>query len=151
MDSKKVELKKTKKFGRAVFAKAEIPKGHLIATFDGPFYDNDFDDWTEDLLNHAIQCGPSLWRDSKGLARYLNHSCDPNCGIKGRFKVVAMRNIKKGEQITWDYEMTEKSNWWKMKCQCGSANCRKKIGNYKNLPKGQRRKYSGFISSWLLK
>jgi hypothetical protein len=149
MDSKKVQVKQTDTFGKAVFAKVNIRKGHLIASFDGPFYDNDFEAWTKDILNHAIQVGALLWRDSKGLARFINHSCEPNCGIRGRFDIVAMRNIKAGEQITWDYEMTEKSSWWRMKCHCGAPNCRKKIGTYENLPASQRKKYVGFISTWL--
>jgi uncharacterized protein len=148
-DSKKIMLRKTKKFGRGVYAKQKIKKGEVVAVFDGPFYDDEFDDWTKDLLNHTIQCGKALWRDSKGLARYLNHSCEPNCGIKGRFKVVTMRAIKPGEQLTWDYEMTEKSDWWKLKCKCGAPSCRKVIGNYRNLPLKLRKKYKGFISTWL--
>ncbi len=149
MDSPKVFVKKTKKFGKGVYAKANIKKGEIVAQFDGEFYDDHFEHWTRDLQNHTIQCGENLWRDSKGLARLINHSCDPNCGIKRRFDVVAMRDIKKGEQITWDYEMTEKSDWWRLKCKCGSPLCRKVIGNYENMPPEIRKKYKGYISSWL--
>lgn len=149
MDNRKVALRRTKKFGKGVFAKSPIIKGELIAKFDGTIYDDDFEEWTRDLQNHTIQVGRSRWRDSKGLARFINHSCDPNCGIKGLYNVVAMRDIKKGEQITWDYEMTEKSDWWRMRCKCGSPLCRKWIGNYKNMPKKIRQKYKGFISRWL--
>ena len=91
-----------------------------------------------------------LWRDSRGIARFVNHSCDPNCGIKRRFDIVAMRPIAAGEQITWDYEMTEKSWWMKMKCCCGLPICRKRIGSYSRMPKHIRLKYKGYISRWLL-
>ena len=149
MDHKHIKLKNTKRFGKGVFATAPIKKGTQVAIFDGPFFDDEFDEWTPDLLNHAIQCGKKLWRDSKGLARYFNHSCEPNCGIKGKFRLVAMRDISKGEALTWDYEMTEKSDWWKMKCKCGTASCRKVIGNYSRMPKAIRRKYQGYISDWI--
>lgn len=149
MDNPKVRLRRTRKFGRAVFAVKNIRKGEVIAEFDGPIFDDDFDGWNEDLLSHAIQFGKTLWRDSKGLARYINHSCEPNCGIKDLFKVVAMRPIAAGEQITWDYEMTEKSDWWRMKCHCGSPLCRKRIGDYRKLPRSIRKKYAGYISTWL--
>lgn len=149
MDNPKAFVRRTKKYGKAVFAKEPIRKGEVIAVFDGKIYDDDFDDWTDDLLNHTIQVGPSCWRDSKGFARFMNHSCDPNCGIKGRYKVVAMRAIYPGEELTWDYEMTEKSDWWKLKCKCGSEICRKKIGHYKNMPKKIRAKYKGYISTWI--
>ncbi|MBX3022457.1 MAG: SET domain-containing protein-lysine N-methyltransferase [Bdellovibrionales bacterium] len=150
MDSAKVRIRRTKKFGRGVFAVKPIKKGEIIAAFDGEIYDDDFEPWTDDLLNHAIQIGPKLWRDSKGLARYVNHSCEPNCGIKSKVKIVAMRPIAKGEQVTWDYEMTEKNDWWKMRCRCGSTSCRKIIGNYKNMPRAIRKKYAGYISEWLI-
>lgn len=150
MDHKNIKLKTTKKFGKGVFATGLIRKGEVVAEFDGTIYDNQFKGWNEDLLNHTIQFGKNLWRDSKGLARYLNHSCEPNCGIKDYFRVVAMRDIIKGEQITWDYEMTEKSWWWRMQCLCGHGSCRKRIGNFRNMPLSVRRKYKGYISPWLL-
>lgn len=150
MDNPKVTVRRTRRYGRGVFATSPLRKGEVIAAFDGRFYDDDFDEWTEDLLNHTIQCGRALWRDSRGCARYINHSCDPNCGIRGKYKVVAMRDIAKGEQITWDYEMTEKSDWWRMRCKCGSPLCRKRIGDYRRMPRSIRRKYRGFISEWLV-
>lgn len=149
-DSKKVVVRKNK-FGKAVFAVRKINKGECVAVFDGPIYDDLFDGWTQDLLSHAIQIGPQLWRDSLGLARYINHSCNPNCGIKKKIQITAMRTILPGEEITWDYEMTEKSDWFKMRCGCGSETCRKVIGNYKNMPLHIRKKYKGFISEWLTK
>jgi SET domain-containing protein len=146
----KVQVKTTKRYGRGVFAKQSIRKGEIIGTFDGAVYDADFEDWTEDLLNHVIQFEKDKWRDSKGIARYLNHSCAPNCGIKGLFKIVAMRSIRAGEELTWDYEMTEANDWgWRMKCRCGAPDCRKVIGHYKNMPKSVRKKYGSYISEWL--
>lgn len=150
MDSRKIKLRRTKKFGLGVFAKQKIKKGERIASFDGPIFDYEYEHWSDDILNHTIQFEKRKWRDSNGVARFLNHSCDPNCGIKNLFDVVAMRDIEKGEQITWDYEMTEKNPWWRMRCRCGFINCRRWIGNYKNMPRAVRKKYAGFISEWLL-
>ncbi len=150
MDNAKAQVKRTKKYGRAVFARQSIRKGEVIAAFDGDIFDDDFEPWTEDLLAHAIQIGKARWRDSNGIARLINHSCDPNCGVKDLIKIVAMRNIKTGEEITWDYEMTEKSTWMKMKCRCGSVICRGTIGSYSRMPKKTRTKYTGYISQWLL-
>lgn len=151
MDNKKVKVRTTKTIGKGVFAEKNISKGEIIAVFDGPIIDDNFEPWTDDLYYHAIQIDKTKWRDSIGIARYVNHSCDPNCGIKRRNRIVAMRDIKKGEQLTWDYEMTEKNKYWKMKCRCGSPICRKTIGNFQNMPRKIREKYHGYISSWLLK
>lgn len=150
MDNPKAIIRKTKKYGKAVFAREKIRKGEIIAAFDGPILDDDFEPWTDDLYNHAIQFDKTMWRDSQGIARLLNHSCEPNCGIKGLFKIVAMRTILPGEELTWDYEMTEKNLHWKLKCKCGTSSCRKTIGNFKNMPKHIRQKYKGYISHWLV-
>ncbi len=150
MDSKKVVVRKTADRGEGVFAQVKIKKGETIAAFDGVVYDFDYEDWNNDLYNHVIQFEPRRWRDSKGIARLINHSCDPNCGIHNLFKIVAMRDIAPGEEVTWDYEMTE-NYMWRMKCRCGSPLCRKTVGAYKNMPPATRKKYKGYISDWLLK
>jgi hypothetical protein len=149
MDSRKVVVRRTKKFGRGVFAVKPIRRGETVAVFDGLVYDDDHEDWNDDIYNHAIQFARNMWRDSKGIARLINHSCEPNCGIRNLFRIVAMRDIRAGEQITWDYEMTEKSDNWSMRCKCGSNICRRRIGNYQNMPKHIREKYGTFISAWL--
>lgn len=149
MDNPNLYLKNTKKFGKGVFTRKKIKRGQLVAAFDGKRYDGRFKAWTKDLLTHTIQYGPSHWRDSKGLARYMNHSCAPNCGIRGLFRVVAMREIQAGEHLTWDYEMTEKSDWYRLRCRCNSSKCRKVIGHHDRMPADVRESYKGYLSSWL--
>ena len=152
MDNPKVVVRRTKHHGRGVFAKEDIKKGEVIAVFDGKIYDYDFEGWNDRICDHVVQFEEKKWRISKGIGQRINHSCEPNCGIKNLFKVVAMRKIPKGEEITWDYEMTERNvTGWSMKCSCGTKSCRKKIGNYDNMPEEVRKKYTGYISKWLLK
>jgi uncharacterized protein len=150
MDNPKIQARLTGKYGHGVFAIKNIKKGEVVAEFDGPIYSTWYRKWNNDLYNHTIQIGPHKWKDSLGVARLLNHSCEPNCGIKNYTQVVAMRNIKAGEEITWDYEMTEDHPYWRMKCKCGAKTCRKIIGSYKNMPESVRQKYKGYISQWLL-
>lgn len=150
MDNKKVIIRETQNRGRGAFAGKPIKKGELIAEWDGPIY-SDQDKWNEKNIDHAIQFEKLKWRDSNGIARILNHSCEANCGIKNLFQIVAMRDIKSGEELTWDYEMTENNQFgWKMKCKCGTPSCRKFIGRYDNMPPSVRKKYKGYISDWLL-
>jgi len=159
MDNIKVELRKHK-FGSGLFAKEKINAGEIIAEFDGDIYtDSEQEVWDDNLNDHCVQFEDGKWRYSKGFAVYSNHSCDPNCGIKNLFQIVAMRDIESGEEITWDYDMTEDNEtedkdsfyYWAMDCKCGSAQCRGKIGSYKNMPQNIRDKYEGFISTWLVK
>jgi hypothetical protein len=151
MDNPKVELRSSPLGGRGVFARENIEPGEVIAEFDGQIYPFDYPAWTEDLLNHAVQFERLRFRDSHGLARYVNHSCEPNCGIKGLFKIVSMRIILAGEELAYDYEMIEDSDWWRMQCKCGTPSCRRVIGAYRNLPTERRVRYRGFISEWLTK
>lgn len=151
MNNPKIFVKDGSRYGKGVFCKEKIRKDELVAEFDGEIYGWDDDGWNQELYDHVIQFEERKWRDSNGVARLINHSCNPNCGVKDLFKIVAMRDIEPGEQITWDYEMTEKHPWWRMKCECGEDNCRREIENFDNMPQNVRDRYKGYISEWLLK
>jgi D-alanine-D-alanine ligase len=61
-----------------------------------------------------------------------NHSCDPNTTYKG-LNVIALRNIKRGEELTLDYASFLDENMEPFHCQCGSSKCRGLItGNPNN-------------------
>jgi len=81
------------------------------------------------------------------IAWHLNHSCNPNAGFLENYNLVAVRDIKKGEELTWDYSTYESNPNFKMKCLCGSKNCRTTItGNdWKLLMQNKDRKK--YISS----
>lgn len=88
-----------------------------------------------------------------GGADYLNHSCDPNAGIKGQIFLDAMREIAPDEEVTFDYAMVlcggEGIPPYSMECSCGSPNCRKRVtDNDWLLPELQQR-YDGWFS-WFL-
>ncbi|MAH06697.1 hypothetical protein CMI38_00420 [Candidatus Pacearchaeota archaeon] len=154
MDNLKIILRENKKYGKSLFAKKAINKGEIIAVFDGQVYEaNKCSDLPNEaplkVRDHAIQFEKHKWRDSNGLARFISHSCEPNCGIKESFKIVAIKDIPNGEELTYDYDMTENSDW-KLICKCDSANCRKLIRGYRFLPSEFKKKYRGFISKWLI-
>jgi len=63
--------------------------------------------------------------DGEGLGAFLNHSCDPNCEvdeIKGRVWIFAIRDIARGEELVWDYNLYDDDE--PAPCHCGSAKCR---------------------------
>ncbi len=156
MTNLKVEYRKQNRWGGGLYTRETIEKGEIVACFDGVVYH-----WGHNvesipnepplyLRDHVIQFGPGISRDSaKGWGRFANHSCSPNCGIKELFNIVAMADIPKDAEITWDYAMTENSEWF-MTCSCGSPRCRKLITGYRNLPPEFRADYTGFISQWLV-
>ena len=59
-------------------------------------------------------------------ARLINHSCDPNCEVYGtglKVWVYAIRDIKKGEELTYDYGFGYDEYYKDFPCKCGSKNC----------------------------
>jgi uncharacterized protein len=79
----------------------------------------------------------------------LNHSCDPNVGVRGQITFVAMRDVEVGAELTIDYAMIDGDPAERMECSCGSASCRKLItGDDWRLPELQRR-YAGYFSRYI--
>jgi len=63
--------------------------------------------------------------DGHGMAMFVNHSCQPNCEtdeIDGRVYIAAIRNIKAGEELTYDYWLYDGDD--DAPCHCGSKKCR---------------------------
>ncbi len=153
MDNPNLVVRRVLGMERGVFATKSLKKGTLVAMFNGPSFRAKKCSLLPNvpplyIRDHAIQYSNNKWIDSKGIGRYLNHSCEPNCGIKEKFTIIAMRDIKKGEQLTFDYDMTENSDW-EMICKCKSAHCRGLIHGYRFLPASLKKKYRNYISTYL--
>ena len=78
----------------------------------------------------------------------VNHSCVPNCGMQGNFKIVAMRDIEKGEEITIDYAMVENSTY-ELECLCGNEVCRGVVTGYDWKKKYIQDKYKGYFTEYI--
>jgi len=105
--------------------------------------------------SHASQIGKNKHVLHAGLIIKINHSCDPNCGIRvnetGAHDFVAMRNISVNEEITFDYAMRNYIiDYFPKKCLCGSKNCRGTITGWKDLPDEKKKEYNGFVAPYLL-
>ncbi|MBS3051052.1 MAG: SET domain-containing protein-lysine N-methyltransferase [Candidatus Aenigmarchaeota archaeon] len=91
------------------------------------------------FINNAFRFDEEFYLSPNGrLGDFLNHSCNPNCGIRivdGSMFLVALMDIPKGSEIVMDYStIIADDDIWKMRCNCGSGNCRKSIGRFSNLP-----------------
>jgi SET domain-containing protein len=80
---------------------------------------------------------------------YINHSCSPNSGIKNSVNIVAMKNIGRDEEVTFDYSTSESEYGWYLICHCESRNCRRIIKPYYYLSTELKLKYRDFISEYL--
>lgn len=119
--------------GRGVFAGRAFHAGEEVLEFFGERRDvSAFPD-----LTHALQVGPREFLSSSGgVDDFVNHSCEPNCGITetdGRIVLIALKDLKNGEEITFDYSTTQAGGFWVMGCQCGTAACRGNIGDFSDL------------------
>ena len=104
---------------------------------------------------HSSQIGENEFVTPVGFMALVNHSCDPNCGIKlnetGAHDYVAMADIASGEEITFDYAMQNyQIGFFPSQCLCGVVECRGEVGGWKDLPADRRLKYKGFIAPYLL-
>ncbi|ESO87630.1 hypothetical protein LOTGIDRAFT_148071 [Lottia gigantea] len=69
---------------------------------------------------------------SGGPARYINHSCAPNCVAEvvpfekdSKIIIITNRRLSKGEELTYDYKFDFEDESHKIPCSCGAGCCRK--------------------------
>lgn len=160
--NKKITVRKSGEKGVGSFANARIRKGEKLIVQGGKImsYQALLNSAYRNLYNHAFQVSEGLLIcpiDSTGEKLdgifQVNHSCAPNCGLRGQIILVAMQVIEQGEEITYDYAMTDANQGEvtcdPMTCLCGSNNCRKTItgDDWKN--KSIQNKYDGYFSTYI--
>ncbi len=106
--------------------------------------------------SHANQVGLSSWVFEDGLGPKVNHSCDPNCGVRFNaavdgFDFVALRPIAAGDEITFDYAMRNYViEHFPERCLCGAADCRGTVTGWKDLPAERKAAYGELVAPYLL-
>ena len=160
----KLYIKKNSKIhASGLFARAEIESGTRIIQYKGLKITKAQSDKIADVhidankkegtvgavyiftLNDRYDInGKVAWN----LAKYINHSCDPNCEtdiVRGKIWISAIKDIKKGEELSYDYGY-DMHCFEDHPCRCNSKNCvgfivrsnlrwriRKKLAKKKNL------------------
>jgi len=142
---KKLIVKNTKKYGKGVFARMPIKKGEVIHVLNGRKFDvREFVEKVisgKEYIDDPFQIGLRTYIDLDEMSRTFNHSCDPSGGIRKNSELFALRDIATGEEITYDYSLTIAPTKWKMRCKCGSKQCRKILGDVTTVPKKRREEY----------
>jgi len=151
--SGKVESREKPGSGRGVFALETIASGEVIAAWGGRvILSSEFTFLPESVRKLSLQIEDDFFLIPQGgenAADFINHSCDPNAGMAGQIMVVAMRPIKPGEEICYDYAMSDGSGYDEFECCCGTTRCRGKItGNDWSRPELWSR-YDGLFSPYL--
>lgn len=136
----KTKVKATPKKGFGLFAGEKIQEGEFVMEYVGEIIDDS--ELEARKGRYAAEGRPHYYfitleqnmtidATLKGCnARFINHSCDPNCETQkwtvGKTSVIGiftLRDIKRGEELTFDYGF-ERFGGVGQKCYCGSKNCR---------------------------
>lgn len=143
-------LKSHREYG--VYAVAPIPKGELIAMWGGEVVTQEnFTPLPERLKRLSIQIEEGLFLVAlnEGPGDYVNHSCDPNGGLSGQIALVAMHDISVGDEITFDYAMSDVTDYDEFQCECGSPNCRGVVRGSDWRRPELWEKYAGYFSPYI--
>lgn len=147
-----VEVRESDIHNKGIFAAKNIQKGIKIIEYVGKkltkeeaeeAYEKSFEMHTEDNANGAVyifELNDEYDIDGNvpdNPAKYINHSCNPNCEVEiidDRIWVIALRDIKKGEELTYNYGY-DFEVCLDHPCECGSKNCVGFILNEDEWPK----------------
>lgn len=124
----KLHVKRSKS-GLGLYAGEPIKKGEFVIEYTGVPLTNEEADARPNRYLFEVSSKVTIdgsGRDNK--ARYINHSCRPNCEAnikKGRIFISAIKNIANGEELTYDYGK-EYFNEYIKPYGCTCASCEKK-------------------------
>ena len=127
------KIKKSNIDKRGLCASKDIKEGTKIINYIGKIiskketekntkFDNKKDIYLFNLNNKYDLDGDFKFN----TARLINHSCDPNCEVEGvglKLWISAIKNIKKGEELTYDYGFSYDKDYKQFPCKCGKQNC----------------------------
>jgi len=147
-----VRVRRSTVDGKGVFATKAIRKGARIIEYLGERISHDESDrrfaTKADDDNHTflftVDDAIVIDAGTKGnAARYINHSCDPNCESvveDSRVFIDAIRSIREGEELAYDYNILRAPEDPPdvdviFACRCGSALCRGSMLEEKKTPK----------------
>lgn len=93
--------------GLGLFAEEDIPKGVGIIEYVGRVISKEEEYTITSQYLFEITKNKTIDGSARSnTARYINHSCRPNCEVeihKGRVYVLSRKNIKAGEELAYDY------------------------------------------------
>ena len=127
------KIKKSKIDNRGLYAATNIKKNTKIIEYKGkiitvketetnPKFDNNKAIYLFNLNKKYDLDGDFKYN----TARLINHSCDPNCEVDGvglKLWIYAIKDIKKNEELSYDYGFSFDCNYKDHICKCGSKNC----------------------------
>lgn len=136
---KKVQVIDAGVKGRGLVLMENAKCGDFIIEYTGiaikkDYLDSMFRRYRTERMLYIMALDNDVYIDARkkgSVARYINHSCDPNCAVHrwkvrgiNRAGIFALRDIKAGEELSFDYKWKRKRGRAPTKCYCGSSICR---------------------------
>lgn len=151
----KAQMRGTPGKGSGSFAIFKISKGEIVASFGGNVINqSELTNYSADRVSRSLQLNSVTYLlsgNNPEAGDMINHSCEPNCGIAGTSSVQAIREIEIDEELTFDYAMSDSSQYDEFSCACGKEKCREKVTGMDWQNKGLQTKYRNFFSSYIEK
>ncbi|XP_054254744.1 histone-lysine N-methyltransferase 2D [Indicator indicator] len=136
-----VYLARSRIQGLGLYAAKDIEKHTMVIEYIGTIIRNEVANRREKVYEEQNR-GIYMFRINNehvidatltgGPARYINHSCAPNCVAEvvtfdkeDKIIIISSRRIPKGEELTYDYQFDFEDDQHKIPCHCGAWNCRK--------------------------
>ena len=129
----KIKRSKIDNKGRGLYAAKDIKEGTKIIDYLGKIITNKEADESSKYDNkkkiYLFSLNKKFSLDGDfpfNIAGLVNHSCDNNCDYNGKglkIWITAIRDIKKGEEITCDYGFGFDKDYKQFPCKCGSKKC----------------------------
>ena len=127
------KIKKSNIDNKGLYASKNIKAKQIVIHYKGklvtkkeveknPKFDNDKAIYLFNVNNRYDLDGDFEYND----ARLINHSCNPNCEVDGKglkLWIFALRDIKKGEELSYDYGFGYDKDYKQFVCKCGANNC----------------------------
>lgn len=151
--SNKVEVRDSPIHGKGMFAKKDIKKGEVVFIKGGYILTRD-EFYSNGTINSYLPLDDNYFLASKSkedelhIKLYNNHSCDPNCGLRGEITFIAIKDIRQGEELTCDYAFIDNEDY-EFECSCGSVNCRHIVTGRDWKIKELQEKYRDYFAAYL--
>ncbi len=140
------------KAGHGIYALVAVEAGELLAVWGGRVATAEQVAAMDDR-RHTLQVEEGLFLIPVGQvddAELVNHSCVPNAGLSGQIGLVALRDISAGEEVCYDYAMSDASPLTMgFDCACGEPGCRGRIAADDWARPELQRRYAGHFSPYI--
>lgn len=139
-----------------LFVSEPVSAGTVIVVFGGERVDarrlaelSDFRQRHSLQIDHDTYLTTSTSDDSLDIGDYVNHSCDPNAWLVDEITLAARRDLRPGDELTYDYATSDSTPYDEFDCACGSPACRGRVTGADWTDPTLQRRYDGHFSPYL--